>query len=153
MPLIFPPGELIWEEAEYRGWSKSDLAVRLGMPPEEVDDLLDGTMRITPEVARKIAQAFGTSSGLWVRMDEMYVKRTFLGSVERVKSSREITYLRPEDFCTTDPGPGALAVVQVKGHHRPVFTHKVLFSLLPCAASSPILVQEGDEVHFFVETK
>jgi HTH-type transcriptional regulator / antitoxin HigA len=69
---VFPPGEFIREELEARGWSQSDLAEILGRPPRLVSELIGGKRALTPETARGLAQAFGTSAELWLNLESSY---------------------------------------------------------------------------------
>lgn len=49
------------------GWTHRDLAEIMGCPVQVVDGIVQGTQRITPEIALRLAEAFGTSPELWVR--------------------------------------------------------------------------------------
>jgi HTH-type transcriptional regulator / antitoxin HigA len=66
---VFPPGEYIQDELDARGWSLADLARLLGQPLDAVHDLIEGPMTIVPELARALAEAFGTSSELWTNLE------------------------------------------------------------------------------------
>lgn len=44
---VFPPGELIREELEARGWTQTDLAEILGRPLKLVNDIILGKRTIT----------------------------------------------------------------------------------------------------------
>ena len=64
-----PPGELIQEELEARGWSALDLAEVLGRPPERVESVLRGEEPITPRHAVELTAAFGTPPELWLNLE------------------------------------------------------------------------------------
>ena len=68
----FLPGEYIAEELEARGWTQTDLAEILGRPLRLVNELIKGKRSITPETARGLAQAFGTSAELWMNLESAY---------------------------------------------------------------------------------
>jgi HTH-type transcriptional regulator/antitoxin HigA len=68
----FLPGEYIADELEARGWTQTDLAEILGRPPRLVNELIKGKRGITPETARGLAQAFGTSAELWMNLESAY---------------------------------------------------------------------------------
>lgn len=68
----FPPGDWIREWLEDRGWTQLDLAEILGRPIQLVNELIAGKKSITPETAKGLAQAFGTSPQLWMSLDAAY---------------------------------------------------------------------------------
>jgi HTH-type transcriptional regulator/antitoxin HigA len=65
----FPPGEVIKEELDARGWSQVELAEILGRPARLVNELLAGKRAITPETAKGLAAAFGTSAEFWMNLE------------------------------------------------------------------------------------
>jgi HTH-type transcriptional regulator/antitoxin HigA len=69
---VFPPGEFIREELEERGWKQADLAMILGRPLPVVNAILSGKTGITPDTAKGLAAAFGTSPEFWLRTDAAY---------------------------------------------------------------------------------
>jgi HTH-type transcriptional regulator/antitoxin HigA len=68
----FPPGDVIKEELEERGWTQRDLADIMGVQPSIVSALVKGTKPISLDLARNLAAAFGTSAQFWVNMDAAY---------------------------------------------------------------------------------
>jgi HTH-type transcriptional regulator/antitoxin HigA len=71
-PEAFSPGEYISEELEARGWSQLDLAEILGRPPQAVNEIIRAKRAITPDTARGLASAFGTSAQLWMNLQSAY---------------------------------------------------------------------------------
>ena len=69
---VFPPGEFIKEELEARGWVQDDLAEILGRPTRLVNELIAGKRGITPETAKGLGEAFGTSAQLWMNLESLY---------------------------------------------------------------------------------
>ncbi len=69
---VFPPGETIKEELEARGWTQADLADILGRPPRLVSEIIAGKRSITPETARGLGAAFGTSAQFWMNLASSY---------------------------------------------------------------------------------
>src|SRR5262245_39928137 len=69
---VFPPGEILREELEERGWSQTDLAEILGRPAKLVNEIVAGKRAITPETARGLAEALGTSAELWMNLESQY---------------------------------------------------------------------------------
>jgi HTH-type transcriptional regulator / antitoxin HigA len=69
---VHPPGEFLKEELEARGWSQVDLGEILGRPPRVVNEIIAGKRAITPETARGLADALGTSPELWLNLESSY---------------------------------------------------------------------------------
>lgn len=69
---VFPPGEFLREELEAREWSQQELADILGRPPRLVSELISGKRAVTPETARGLADAFGTSAEYWMNLESQY---------------------------------------------------------------------------------
>ena len=71
-PEAFAPGDYIREEIEARGWTQLDLAEILGRPPQAVSEVVTGKRSITPDMARVLGEAFGTSAQLWLNLESAY---------------------------------------------------------------------------------
>lgn len=69
---VFPPGELIKDEIDARGWSQIELAEVLGRPGRLVSELIAGKRAVTPETAKGLGQAFGTGAQFWLNMESSY---------------------------------------------------------------------------------
>ncbi|MCK4512140.1 helix-turn-helix domain-containing protein [bacterium] len=69
---VFPPGDFIREEIEARGWTQEVLAEVLGVSPRLVNEVIVGKRRVTPETARALGEAFGTSGVLWMNLESTY---------------------------------------------------------------------------------
>ena len=69
---VFPPGEFLREELEERGWTQDDLAAITGKHVRTVHDLIAGKRGVTPETAKSLAAALGTSAQFWLNLDSAY---------------------------------------------------------------------------------
>jgi len=69
---VFPPGDFIREELEARDWSQSDLAEIMGRPTETINRIITGKLAVTPETARGLGAAFGTSAEMWLNLESQY---------------------------------------------------------------------------------
>ncbi len=69
---VFPPGEVIKEELEARGWSQVELADIMGRPPRVVSEIIAGKRAITPETAKGLGAAFGTGATIWINLEGSY---------------------------------------------------------------------------------
>ncbi len=66
---VFPPGEFLREELTGRDWTQLDLAEVMGRSPLLVSEIITGKRSITPETAKGLAAALGTSPELWMRLE------------------------------------------------------------------------------------
>jgi HTH-type transcriptional regulator / antitoxin HigA len=69
---VFPPGEFLREELEAREWSQQELADILNRPPRLISELIAGKRAVTPETAKGLADAFGTSPDYWMNLESQY---------------------------------------------------------------------------------
>lgn len=69
---VFPPGEFIKEEIDARGWTQNDLAEIIGKSQRLVSEVVLGKRGITPDTARALADAFGTSAQFWMNLESAY---------------------------------------------------------------------------------
>ena len=65
----FPPGELIREELEARGWTQQELAGRMGRPVQTISMIVNGHKAMTAETALHLQEAFGASAGMWMGLE------------------------------------------------------------------------------------
>jgi HTH-type transcriptional regulator / antitoxin HigA len=70
--FVDPPGEHIKEELEARGWSQRDLAYVLGMTEQQLNPLLSGKHRITPDMARLLGDAFDVPAEFFANLQKQY---------------------------------------------------------------------------------
>ena len=67
------PGEVLWEEfLKPYGLSKRGLAEGLRLPYARVLRLLRGRVRVTPDLALRLARYFGTSPEFWLNLQLAY---------------------------------------------------------------------------------
>jgi len=69
---IYPPGEFLREELEARDWTQGDLAEILGRPLTRINEIICGKRAITPETAKSLSEALGTSADLWLNLENAY---------------------------------------------------------------------------------
>lgn len=67
-----PPGETIQDELRARRWTQLELAKRTNIIPEAIHGVIEGTWRITPTMAERFAEVFGTSEELWMTLEANY---------------------------------------------------------------------------------
>jgi len=66
------PGEILKETLEERGMTQRELAEKIGRPPQLVSGIINGHKGITAETALDLADVFGTSPELWLKLDTAY---------------------------------------------------------------------------------
>jgi HTH-type transcriptional regulator/antitoxin HigA len=69
---VSPPGEILRDELEARGWTQTDLGEILGRPARVVNEIISGKRGITPETAQGLADALGTSAQFWMNLESRW---------------------------------------------------------------------------------
>lgn len=69
---VFPPGEFLKDELECRGWTQVELSEILARPPRLISEIIAGKRAITPETAKGLEAAFGTSAELWMNLESAW---------------------------------------------------------------------------------
>lgn len=73
MAFMVPhPGEELQSELEERGLTQAEFADIIGRPTRTVNEIVKGKRSITPETARGIGAALGTSPDVWLGMQADY---------------------------------------------------------------------------------
>jgi HTH-type transcriptional regulator/antitoxin HigA len=68
----YPPGDILKLELDARGWTQVELAEILGRPPRVVSEIVSAKRAISPETAKGLAAAFGTSPEMWMNLEMLY---------------------------------------------------------------------------------
>lgn len=68
----FPPGEYLKDELEERGWTQEELASIIGRPTAVINQIISGKRGISPDTAREIGAALGTSAIFWMNLEAAY---------------------------------------------------------------------------------
>jgi addiction module HigA family antidote len=66
--MIAHPGELLALELKERGMNANSFALAIRVPANRIAAIVKGERAVTPETALRIARYFGTSAGMWLRM-------------------------------------------------------------------------------------
>ena len=72
VPWVKYPGFYIKQEMEERGWLQRDLAFVLSVPEQGVNMILSGRRKISPNMARALADAFDTDSDFFAKLQLAY---------------------------------------------------------------------------------
>lgn len=70
--LVTPPGDTLQETLEALGMSPDEFAARTELPIDLLNQILEGTARITTEEALAFAKVIGTSAQFWLNREENY---------------------------------------------------------------------------------
>jgi len=69
---VFPPGEILRDELDARGWTQDVLADILDRPVAVISRIITGKTRITPETAHGLGDALGTGAQFWLNLESAY---------------------------------------------------------------------------------
>ena len=90
---IAPPGETIKENLEVIGMKQTELAKRMGMTKEHINEVLNGKSAITPETAIKFQTVLGMSANFILALENTY--RIYLAEQsQKEQEKKEIQYLK-----------------------------------------------------------
>ena len=93
-----PPGEILKEELEARGWTQADFADITGKPVQALNEIMGGKKAITPETAVLFSDALGTSAEFWLNLESAYrldLVRRKRNSISPVSRKARIYSLAP----------------------------------------------------------
>lgn len=91
IPVIScPPGRILQKEIEARNWTEINLAAINQDLPEIVSAIVQDKQPITPEIAEKLAEAFGTSVQSWINLENNYRLYLAKKAVDSVNNIAEI---------------------------------------------------------------
>jgi len=68
----FPPGEILKDELEARGWTQDVLAEITNIPAPVISNIINGKRAISVDIASSLAAAFGTTAQFWMNLETSY---------------------------------------------------------------------------------
>jgi HTH-type transcriptional regulator/antitoxin HigA len=91
------PGWRISKELDERGWSQRDLAEVIGRPLQAVNEILNGSKRITPDTAVQLGHAFQTGAEFWANLEALYRVRLAMrtASLTEIERRSRLYHLAP----------------------------------------------------------
>lgn len=72
--ITFHPGYYVRDYIDELGITQEELAKRLETTPKYVSDLVNGKINLTEEMVLKLSIVFGTSTTLWLNLNQRYTK-------------------------------------------------------------------------------
>ena len=72
MGPVVHPGEILADEIEERGMSADQLGRTLGVPTDQITQILRGERQVTADTALRLSQWLGTSAEVWLKLQTSY---------------------------------------------------------------------------------
>ena len=70
--IATPPGATIREQLENRGMRQKEFAKRMGMTEKHISHLINGEVRLTPDVALRLEFVLGIPAKVWNNLESIY---------------------------------------------------------------------------------
>lgn len=80
------PGEIIKEYLSYNGWTQKELAQRTSVSVKHINELIKGKKDISPDMADKLSDVFGTTVEFWNNLNSRYLEQKRY--LEKIKALR-----------------------------------------------------------------
>jgi len=71
----FHPGEYLAEELKARGWTEAGFAKSMKVPIKLVKEIIAEREDISPEIAKKLEKALGSSAQMWLNLQKAWDER------------------------------------------------------------------------------
>jgi addiction module HigA family antidote len=82
------PGEHLREFLEEYGLARQQLAQGIHVPPQRIDEIIQGREAVTADTALRLARYFGTTAQYWMNLQAGY-------DLEVAKASVDLEAIRP----------------------------------------------------------
>lgn len=69
---VLPPGAIIEDALEERGWTEADFAKESGLSPAQVGQLISGKAAITEPIAEILSRVIGSTARFWLASEARY---------------------------------------------------------------------------------
>lgn len=80
--IAVPPGETIREQIQNRGMSQKEFASRMEMTTKHISQLLNGEVRLTPDVAVRLEMVLGVPAKFWNNLEAVYREKIIKANAE-----------------------------------------------------------------------
>lgn len=84
--IATPPGETIKEQIQHKGLSMNDFSLSLKMDENETQNLVNGKIKITDEIAQRLESVLGVPCTFWLNLEKIYQDK-----IERIRKEGEQT--------------------------------------------------------------
>ncbi len=92
---LVAPGDLIRSELKRRNWTQDDLAKIIGKPTPRVNELIQGKLSISAELATALGAAFGTTAAFWLQVETARLLAQAASAAEPVRKRARLYELAP----------------------------------------------------------
>jgi addiction module HigA family antidote len=107
------PGEILDEYRKEMGWTKKELALRLGISEKHLIDIKKGKVSISFEMANRLGLVFSPPPAYWLRLEAIYQEQAdYLKKTQELESEKEwldvipVKWLEEHNLIHTVPGAG-----------------------------------------------
>ena len=69
---VFPPGDTILETIEAIGMTRDQLAHRMGVTEEHINEVIKGKAVLTEDIVLKLEVVLGIDASFWRNLEHMY---------------------------------------------------------------------------------
>lgn len=73
--IAIAPGATIKEQLEDRGMTQKEFALRMDMSEKHISKLINGEVRLTPDVALRLEYVLGLPAQFWTNLEALYQER------------------------------------------------------------------------------
>ncbi len=73
--IATPPGATIKEQLQDRGMSQKEFAARMNVSEKHMSRLINGDVKLTPEMADKLEMVLGIPTEFWMNLEAIYQKK------------------------------------------------------------------------------
>ena len=73
--IATPPGATITEQLEERGMTQNEFSKRMGMSEKQISQLMNGDVRVTPDMAEKLELVLGVPAGFCNNLEAIYQEK------------------------------------------------------------------------------
>lgn len=81
--VAFHPGYYIKNIIKVMNLTQEKFAIRLGITPKKLDELLSGKIKLSTNIATKLSEILGTSVEVWLNLEKTYEEK--IEEIERTK--------------------------------------------------------------------
>lgn len=82
--------------------SQNALAKAIGVPPNRINAIVNGTRRITADTDLRLCKYFGLSEGFWLRLQNSYETLEAKRAIEK-----QVSKIRPHAYASSESYAGA----------------------------------------------
>ncbi|MDP8208156.1 MAG: HigA family addiction module antitoxin [Candidatus Electryonea clarkiae] len=86
-PIAIPPGQTIREMLDDRGMSQKDFALKMGIPAQMINEIIQGKKAITVTTAAQLEAVLGLPQKYWLNREGNY--KAVKEQIERERSIKE----------------------------------------------------------------